>query len=122
MRFLMRLGVLALAGVGAKSLYDRFNESSAPKSPWGTSPINLGSTSSTRGAATDTPTGTDPNAKYAQPGYEDKSIGQAVNQDQQLVDRLLDETHGDTRVAASRFATESAGAPALAKQERDREH
>jgi hypothetical protein len=116
MRFLMRLGVLALAGVGAKSLYDRFN--APPATPWGTSPINLSSSSRTRAnAAHDTPTGTDPDAKYAQPGYEDKSIGQAVNQDQQLVDRLLDETHGDTSAAESRFASESAGAPALARQE-----
>jgi hypothetical protein len=120
MRFLMRLGVLALAGVGAKSLYDRFNDSSAPATQWGTSPINLGSSSHSRATATDTPTGTDPAAKYAQPGYEDKSIGQAGNQDQELVERLLDETHGDTSAAESRFASESAGAPALAKQEHER--
>jgi hypothetical protein len=122
MRFLMRIGVLGLAAVGAKSLYDRFNgNSSSPSSPWGSNSINLGG-SRNDAAPRDTPTGTDPNAKYAHPGYEDKSMGQAVNQDQQLVDRLLDETGGDTRAAESRFASESAGAPALARQERDEEH
>jgi hypothetical protein len=66
----------------------------------------------------DTPTGTDPDAKYEQPGYEDKSLGQAVNQDQELVDELLEETDGDEAAAAERFEEESAGAPAL-KEQRD---
>ena len=44
---------------------------------------------------TDTPTGTDPDAKYTEPGYQDKSIGQAGNQDQELADDLLRETDGD---------------------------
>jgi hypothetical protein len=60
----------------------------------------------------DTATGTDPDAKYEQPGYEDKSLGQAGNQDQELVDDLLEETGGDTAEAARRFERESAGAPA----------
>jgi hypothetical protein len=64
----------------------------------------------------DTATGTDPDAKYDTPGYEDKSIGQAGNQDQELVDRLVDETGGDLDEAAERFEEESAGAPALARQ------
>jgi len=58
---------------------------------------------------TDTPTGTDPDARYEQPGYEDKSFGQAVNQDQETVDRLLDETGGDTEAAERRFQDESHG-------------
>lgn len=60
----------------------------------------------------DTPTGTDPDAKYEQPGYEDKSLGQAVAQDRALVDRLMEEEDGDAAAAEARFATESAGAPA----------
>lgn len=67
--------------------------------------------------ATDTATGTDPDAKYEQPGYEDKSFGQAVDQDQELVDELVEETGGDLDQAAARFEDESAGAPARAKQE-----
>jgi hypothetical protein len=64
----------------------------------------------------DTPTGADPDAKYEVAGYEDKSLGQAVNQDQELVDELLDETHGDIGEAERRFRTESAGAPAIERQ------
>jgi hypothetical protein len=64
---------------------------------------------------TDTPTGTDPDAKWEHPGYEDKSLGQAVDQDRELVDRLLAET-GDEAEAARRFQEESAGAPALQRQ------
>jgi hypothetical protein len=59
----------------------------------------------------DTPTGTDPNAKYERPGYEDKSFGQAVNQDQELVEELMEETDGDEEAAERRFQRESAGAP-----------
>jgi hypothetical protein len=69
----------------------------------------------------DTPTGTDPNAKYAEPGYEGKSFGQAVNQDQELVDRLVQDTDGDLRQAAQAFRDQSAGAPALERQEPTRE-
>jgi len=61
----------------------------------------------------DTPTGTDPNAKYERPGYEDKSFGQAVNQDQELVEELMEETDGDEEAAERRFQRESAGAPRL---------
>jgi hypothetical protein len=68
--------------------------------------------------ARDTATGTDPDAKYDQPGFEDKSLGQAVNQDMELVDRLLDEEDGDHRRASERFADESAGSPALKRQGR----
>lgn len=63
----------------------------------------------------DTPTGTDPDAKYAEPGYEDKSIGQAGNQDQELAEQLMEET-GDEAEAEKRFEEESAGAPAREEQ------
>jgi len=63
----------------------------------------------------DTATGTDPDAKYAEPGYEDKSFGQAVDQDQELVDELVSE-EGDTEKAEQRFEEESAGAPARERQ------
>jgi hypothetical protein len=65
----------------------------------------------------DTPTGTDPDAKYDTPGYEDKSLGQAVNDDQELVDDLLDETGGDVNEAARQFDEKSAGAPARKRQQ-----
>lgn len=64
----------------------------------------------------DTATGTDPDAKYTEPGYQDKSLGQAVNQDEELVDELLEETDGDVEAAAERFEDESAGAPKLHEQ------
>ena len=66
----------------------------------------------------DTPTGTDPDAKYDQPGYEDKSIGQATAQDAELADDLLEETGGDEDAASERFEQESAGAPARERQGR----
>jgi len=65
---------------------------------------------------TDTPTGTDPDAKYERPGYEDKSFGQAVDQDQQLVDDLVEEADGDLDRADERFRERSAGSPALDRQ------
>jgi hypothetical protein len=67
----------------------------------------------------DTATGTDPDAKYDQPGYEDKSFGQAVNQDMETVETLVAESGGDVDAAEERFKTESAGAPALARQNAD---
>ena len=66
----------------------------------------------------DTATGTDPDAKYAQPGFEDKSLGQAVNQDMELVDELVEEEDGDLDRAEERFEDESAGSPVLERQER----
>jgi hypothetical protein len=42
MRVLFRAGVLALAGVGAKSLYDKYLADSSPESPlWPERPIDL---------------------------------------------------------------------------------
>jgi hypothetical protein len=64
----------------------------------------------------DTPTGTDPDAEYVQPGYEDKSLGQAVEQDQELVEQLVDEEGGDEEAAAERFTEESHGATAMQRQ------
>jgi hypothetical protein len=66
---------------------------------------------------TDTATGTDPDAKYDQPGYEDKSLGQAVNADQDLVDELLVQEGGNEEAAEAEFRERSAGAPALDRQE-----
>jgi hypothetical protein len=70
----------------------------------------------------DTPTGTDPEAKYETPGYEDKSFGQAGNQDQELVDQLVEDADGDLDEAAERFEKQSAGAPALARQAAGADH
>ncbi len=66
-------------------------------------------TENTPPTGTDTATGTDPDARYEQPGYEDKSLGQAANQDQELADRLLAEEGGDVRTAEERFERESHG-------------
>ena len=65
---------------------------------------------------TDTATGTDPDAKYDQPGYEDKSLGQAVNADQELVEKIAAE-ESDPEAAEERFNEESAGAPAIERQQ-----
>lgn len=67
---------------------------------------------------TDTPTGTDPDATYDEPGYEDKSMGQAVEQDEELAEELLEETGGDVEEAEKRFEKESHGAPARERQGR----
>lgn len=69
-----------------------------------------------RPRGTDTPTGTDPDAKYEEPGFEDKSMGQAVDQDEELAEELLDETGGDVEEAEKRFESESQGAPARERQ------
>lgn len=71
-----------------------------------------------RPRGTDTPTGTDPDAEYEEPGYEDKSIGQAVEQDDDLAEDLLEETGGDTEEAERRFEKESHGAAARERQGR----
>ena len=70
-------------------------------------------------AGHDTATGTSPDAKYDEPGYEDKSLGQAVNQDMDKVDELVTEANGDLSAAEERFEQESAGAPALSRQAGD---
>jgi hypothetical protein len=66
---------------------------------------------------TDTMTGTDPDAKYTGPGYEDKSFGQAVDQDMEMAEHLLDETDGDEDEASRRFDEEATGAPARQRQQ-----
>jgi hypothetical protein len=64
----------------------------------------------------DTATGTDRDAKYDEPGYEDVSLGQAVDRDQQLADDLA-QRHGDDEAAASaEFDEKSAGSPARERQ------
>jgi hypothetical protein len=108
---LVKLVVLGLAAFGGWTLYDKF------KGTQSSSPSSGQSSGQPRGY--DTPTGTDPNAKWTGPGYEDKSLGQAVNQDQKLVDELVDETGGDLGAAEDRFNERSAGAPALARQENE---
>jgi hypothetical protein len=69
-------------------------------------------------SGTDTPTGTDPAATYDHPGYEDKSLGQAVQQDRELADRLLDEAGGDQEAAARQFEEQSAGRTTRDRQRR----
>lgn len=69
-------------------------------------------------AGSDTPTGTDPDATYDHPGYEDKSLGQAVAQDEELADELLEASDGDEEEAERRFEEESHGAPARERQGR----
>jgi hypothetical protein len=110
MRKVLKLSILAAAAYGAKVLYDSWRASQSHAGAGGDRPGRTGY---------DTPTGTDPHAKYAQPGYEDKSFGQAVNDDQQLVDRLVRESGGNLSAAEDRFRRESAGAPAIARQESD---
>jgi hypothetical protein len=109
MRKILKLAVLGMAAYGASQLYAQVKNSSSFTGGSGT------------GGATglDTATGTDPNAKWTGPGYEDKSLGQAVNQDAQLVDHLVEETGGDLDAAEARFNQESAGAPALDRQRQD---
>lgn len=65
----------------------------------------------------DTPTGTDPDARYEAPGYEGKSFGQAVDQDSELADRLERESSSSDE-AEDRFEEESAGAPTRERQGR----
>lgn len=71
---------------------------------------------STQDEGRDTPTGTDPDATYDEPGYEDKSFGQAVDEDAERVDRLVEEEGGDLDEAEERFEEESSGAPARERQ------
>ncbi|MGB6058080.1 MAG: hypothetical protein WBF71_07425 [Microthrixaceae bacterium] len=82
----------------------------------GSSSAKVASTPKKEKAGQDTATGTDPDARYEQPGYEDKSFGQAVNQDQELAERLDKEFDSDE--AERRFTEESAGAPVLAEQDK----
>jgi hypothetical protein len=103
---LLVLGVGAAAG---KVLFDKRRDS----------PPRSSAQASGVAGVVDTPTGTDPSAKYTAAGFEDKSIGQAVNQDTELAERLLAESHGDKAEAERRFLEESAGAPKLQSQERD---
>lgn len=71
-----------------------------------------------RPPGTDTPTGTDPDAPYEEPGFEDKSLGQAVDQDEELVEDLLEETGGEEEEAEREFEERSTGAPARESQGR----
>jgi hypothetical protein len=68
----------------------------------------------------DTPTGTDPDEVYREPGYQDVSLGQAVNRDAELVDELTAETD-DLEEAERRFAEEATGRPVLGRRSRSEE-
>jgi hypothetical protein len=110
-----KLVVLGAVAYGAKWGYDKYvaagkqlDDAANPATVHGSN-VRIGY---------DTPTGTDPNAKYSGPGYEDKSFGQAVNSDQDLVDRLVDDAGGDLESAEDDFRRSSAGAPAIERQER----
>jgi hypothetical protein len=102
MRRVLRFATIAAAGYGVRTLYKQWQAKAA------TARASIGH---------DTPTGTDPEAKWSGPGFEDKSLGQAVDADAHLVEQLVEETHGDLDAAEARFEDESAGAPALARQE-----
>jgi hypothetical protein len=108
---LLRLVVLSLAAYGAAHLWQRHGRGVLEK--WQATRGRTGSAD----AGHDTPTGTDPYAKYEQPGYEDKSFGQAVKADQALADQLVREEHGDVARAEQRFNAEATGAPAIARQQ-----
>ena len=69
-------------------------------------------------AGHDTPTGTDPKAEYVEPGYEDKSFGQAVDADRELAERIAAEEPDDA-AASERFDEEATGAPAIERQRGD---
>ena len=114
MRFLTKVALLGGAVYGAKWAYDKYIAGAPDTSASAGSPT-LRAAGGRVGY--DTPTGTDPDAKYERPGYEDKSFGQAVDQDAELVDRLMEESGGDAEQAAMRFRSVSAGAPALERQE-----
>jgi hypothetical protein len=105
MRLLTKLVLLGGAAYAAKWAFDTYLNAQP-----------TGSAQGTQRTGYDTPTGTDPRAKYERPGYEDKSFGQAVNQDFDTADRLLEETGGDADAAALKFRNVSAGAPALERQ------
>lgn len=60
----------------------------------------------------ETTTGTDPDAEFDRPGYEDVSLGQTAERDAQLVDDLVAESD-DLEQAERRFGEEATGAPAL---------
>jgi hypothetical protein len=119
MRFRTKLALLGGAAYAAKWVYDTHV---APRQQAGQQLAGGGSVTDERArVGYDTPTGTDPGAKYSEPGYEGKSFGQAVNHDQELVDRLVQDSDGNLREAAQAFRDESAGAPALERQEQTRE-
>lgn len=115
MRGMVKMAVLGLAAYGGKVLYDQQVRPRLAERGDG------GPTGSAGATGWDTPTGTDPDAKYTEPGFQDVSFGQAVDRDMQLADRLLEETGGDRRAAASRFEREATGAPTLARQQSEAE-
>jgi hypothetical protein len=119
MRLVTKLVILGAAAYGAKVAYDKYVAAGAQSDDMAASGANPSGSSVRIGY--DTPTGTDPAARYSTPGYEDKSFGQAVNEDQALVERLVNDSGGDLDGAEDAFRRASAGAPAIERQQRDAE-
>lgn len=106
-----------LAGVDERSVDDERSIEEADRRNGEPGATANPATPRTAAPGTDTATGTDPDATYDQPGYEDKSLGQAVEQDRALVDELLEATDGDEAEAEARFERESAGRTTLHRQQ-----
>lgn len=109
--------------VGDESAADAIREADLRNGEPGAADVEEPGTSSatasrpaTPAPGTDTATGTDPDATYDHPGYEDKSLGQAVDSDRELVDELLEEAGGDEAEAERRFDERSAGRTTLERQ------
>lgn len=112
MRRLLKFGLLVAATAGARRVYGAWRDSGRTERPRphvasGREPARPGR---------DTPTGTDPEALYVEPGYHDKSFGQAVDQDAALVAKIVEEEGDDLAHAEERFERESIGAPARRRQ------
>lgn len=112
MRKLLKFGLLVAATAGAKRVYGAWRDSGR------TERLRPRDASARESAlpGRDTPTGTDPEALYVEPGYHDKSFGQAVAQDAALATRIVEEEGGDLSQAEERFEQESIGAPARKRQ------
>lgn len=111
MRRLLKFGLLIAATAGAKRVYAAWRDSGRTArgrpEPGAREPVAPGR---------DTATGTDPEALYVEPGYHDKSFGQAVDQDAALVAKIVEEEGDDLEHAEERYERESIGAPARRRQ------
>jgi hypothetical protein len=63
----------------------------------------------------DTPTGIDPEAKYIEPGYKDKSFGQATVEDAQLAEDLMVDAE-TIHEAEQRYEHDAIGGPVIDRQ------
>lgn len=111
MRRLLKFGLLIAATAGAKRVYGAWRDSG--RTERGSSERENREPAS---PGKDTPTGTDPEALYVEPGYQDKSFGQAVDQDTALVAKIVEEEGGDLEHAEERYERESIGSPARRRQ------